>query len=71
MPEDNGDGGVGRKTIRRVRNLAIFFVGIGVFAAAGFGLEYAGEFTANMTTYFSVGSAIGVIGLLLGLISKW
>lgn len=71
MPEDTDDSAVGEKTIRRVRNLAIFFIGIGVFAAAGFGLEYSEQFIENSTTYFSVGSAIGVIGILLGLISKW
>lgn len=72
MAQDNGDdGGVGAKTIRRVRNLAIFFLGAGVYAGAGWGMEYAEEFAANSTTYFAVGVAIGAIGLVLFLISKW
>ena len=59
-----------RVVIGRVLNLSIFFVGVGVFAAAGFVLAQGGLFASYQLTYFSVGAAIGVVGLLLWLLTR-
>lgn len=56
--------------VNRVLNLAIFFVGIGVFAAAGFGLERIALFAPFQITYFAVGGVIGAVGLLLWLVTR-
>lgn len=56
--------------IGRVLNLSIFFVGIGMFAAAGFALQEVGLFAAYQTTYFSVGVVVGVVGMVLWLLTR-
>jgi len=56
--------------IARVLNLSIFFVGVGVFAAAGFALQQTGLFAPYQLTYFSVGTAVGVVGVVLWLLTR-
>lgn len=57
-------------TVARVRTLSVFFVGVGVFAAAGFALRQAALFQANQMTYYAVGVVVGVVGLLLWLLTR-
>lgn len=56
--------------LTRVLNLAIFFVGIGAFAAVGFGLSRVSLFESLQLTYFSVGSVVGAVGLLLWVLAR-
>ncbi|WP_222916143.1 hypothetical protein [Natrinema sp. SYSU A 869] len=56
--------------VARVLNLSILFVGIGLHAGVGFAMHYLKMFSAHQTTYFSVGAAIGLIGLLLWLVAR-
>jgi len=56
--------------IGRILNLSIFFVGVGVFAAAGFALRQVGLLASYGMTYFSVGVAVGVVGLVLWLLAR-
>ena len=56
--------------VSRVQSLSIFFVGVGLFAALGFGMHQTALFPAYQMTYFSVGAALGVVGLLLGLVTR-
>lgn len=56
--------------VSRVRSLSIFLVGVGIFAAIGLATTQAGLLSSYQMTYFAVGSAIGVVGLLLGLIAR-
>lgn len=56
--------------LSRVLNLSIFFVGIGVFSAVGFGLRHIGLFSPLQLTYFTVGMVVGVVGLLLALMTR-
>lgn len=56
--------------IGRVLNLSIFFVGLGVFAVTGFGLEQVGLFATYQMTYFAVGGVVGLVGVLLWLITR-
>lgn len=56
--------------VSRVQSLSIFFVGVGLFAAIGFGMHQTAVFPAYQMTYFSVGAAMGVVGLLLGLVTR-
>ena len=51
--------------VGRVLNLSIFFAGVGVFAVAGFALDRIEIFSAYRMTYFVVGVAVGLVGLLL------
>ena len=56
--------------LARILNLSIFFVGIGVFSAAGLALQQSGLLRAYELTYFTVGVVVGVVGLLLWLVSR-
>ena len=56
--------------VGRVLNLSIFFVGVGVFAAAGFGMEQSGLFETFQMTYFAVGGVVGLVGILLLLLTR-
>lgn len=56
--------------VGRVLNLSILFIGIGLYAASGFAMQYLGMFSEHQTTYFVVGAAIGVIGFLLWLLTR-
>jgi hypothetical protein len=57
-------------TKRRIRTLAIFFVGIGVYAAVGAGLDSAALLLDNLTTYFVSGGIVLAIGLLLLVLAR-
>jgi hypothetical protein len=57
-------------TKRRIRTLAIFFLGIGVYASVGAGLDAAQLFLDNLTTYFVSGGVIFAIGLLLLVLAR-
>lgn len=59
-----------RVIVNRVLNLSIFFVGIGVYAVAGFGLRQTGVFAGYQLTYFAVGVFVGVVGILLWLTTR-
>ena len=59
-----------QEIVSRVQSLSIFFVGVGLFAAIGFGMHQTALFSAYQLTYFSVGAAIGVVGLLLGVVTR-
>lgn len=59
-----------RAAVARVQSLSIFFVGMGIFALLGLVLHYVGMFADYQLTYFTVGAAIGAIGLLLGLVAR-
>jgi hypothetical protein len=56
--------------VSRVLNLSIFFAGVGVFAIAGFALYQIELFSEYQMTYFSVGVAVGLVGLLLWLVTQ-
>lgn len=62
---DEQPTGTDDTTKRRIRTLAIFFLGIGVYAAVGAGLETAALLAENLTTYFVSGGVILAIGLVL------
>ena len=64
------DGGSDDSTKRRIRTLAIFFIGIGVYASVGAGLDAAQLFLENLTTYFVSGGVIFAIGLLLLVLAR-
>ena len=59
-----------RSIVSRVLSLSIFFVGIGVFSAIGLGMSQASLFAQYQLTYFAVGVAVGVVGLLLWLMAR-
>jgi hypothetical protein len=61
VPEPN----VRPAALSRVLNLSIFFVGIGVFAAVGLALRRTALLGSLELTYFAVGGAVGIVGLLL------
>lgn len=54
----------------RVLNLAILFVGVGIYSVTGFGLERTTLFGQLRITYFAVGIVVGVVGLLLWLVTR-
>lgn len=56
--------------VSRVVSLSIFFVGVGLFAAIGLAMHQSGFLGEYQTTYFAVGVAIGIVGLLLWLVSR-
>ena len=56
--------------VGRVLNLSIFFAGVGVFAAIGFALHRIAMFSEYQMTYFSVGVAVGLVGLLLWAVTR-
>lgn len=56
--------------VSRVLSLSIFFVGVGVFAAAGFAMHQTAMFAEYQTTYFSVGVVVGVVGLMLWVLTR-
>ena len=56
--------------LNRVLNLSIFFVGIGVYAAGGYALYQLGRFSKLQETYFAVGVALGLVGLLLWVLTR-
>jgi len=68
-PESENDGS-DDTTKRRIRTLAIFFLGIGVYASVGAGLDSAQLFLENLTTYFVSGGVIFAIGLLLLVLAR-
>lgn len=59
-----------RSIVSRVLSLSIFFVGVGVFAAAGLAMSQAALFAEYQLTYFAVGVVVGVVGLLLWLLAR-
>lgn len=56
--------------VNRVLNLSIFFAGVGIFAAIGFALDRIELFADYRMTYFVVGVAVGLVGLLLFLVTR-
>lgn len=56
--------------LTRVLNLSIFFVGIGVYSAAGFALQQLKLFAPHQLTYFAIGVVVGGVGLLLWLVTR-
>lgn len=56
--------------LNRVLNLSIFFVGVGVFAVTGYVLHQLGRFASLQQTYFAVGVAVGLVGLLLWALTR-
>ena len=58
-------GGSDDRTRRRIRTLAIFFLGIGVYAVVGAGLDQAALLLDNLTTYFVSGLVVLVVGFVL------
>lgn len=65
-----GSSGGTDVTKRRIRTLAIFFVGIGVYAVVGAGLDTAQLLLDNLTTYFVSGGIVLGIGLLLLVLAR-
>lgn len=59
-----------RAIISRVLSLAIFFTGVGLFAAIGLAMHQTALFGDYEVTYFAVGVAVGVVGILLWLVSR-
>lgn len=59
-----------RAVVSRVLSLSIFFVGIGVYAVIGFGLHQIALFSEVQLTYYAVGVAFGVVGVLLWLMTR-
>jgi len=59
-----------RVALNRVLNLSIFFVGIGVYSAGGYALYQLGRFAELQETYFAVGVALGLVGLLLWMLTR-
>lgn len=54
----------------RVRTLSIFFLGVGVFAAAGVAMTRSDLLATYRTTYFVVGVVVGAVGVLLQLVAR-
>lgn len=52
-------------TKRRIRTLAIFFLGVGVYAAVGAGLDAGALLAENLTTYFVSGLVLLAVGVVL------
>ena len=59
-----------RAIVSRVLSLSIFFVGVGLFAAIGLALHQTATLEQYQLTYFSVGVAVGVVGVLLRLVAR-
>lgn len=59
-----------RAIVSRVLSLSIFFVGVGIFAAIGLALHQTAMLAEYQLTYFSVGVAVGVVGVLLWLVAR-
>ena len=59
-----------RAIVSRVVSLSIFFVGVGLFASIGLGMHQLGVFADYQLTYFAVGGAIGIVGVLLWLVAR-
>lgn len=59
-----------RSVVSRVLSLAIFFVGIGVFAAVGLAMSRSAAFAEYQVTYFTVGVVVGVVGFLLWILAR-
>lgn len=59
-----------QSVVSRVLSLSIFFIGIGVFAAAGFAMVQLGTLADVQLTYFTVGTAVGIVGLLLWIATR-
>lgn len=59
-----------RAIVSRVLSLSIFFVGVGLFAAIGLALHQTALLAEYQLTYFSVGVAVGVVGILLWLVAR-
>lgn len=57
-------------TRTRIRVLAIFLLGIGVYALIGTGLDAGGLLLNNLTTYFVSGGVVLAIGLLLLVLAR-
>lgn len=74
--DDNGETGTGSATRadetarRRIRTMAIFFIGIGVYASVGAGLDSASLLIENLTTYFVSGGVVFAIGVVLLLLAR-
>lgn len=59
-----------REVVSRVLSLAIFFVGVGLFAAIGLVMYQNSLLADYQLSYFAVGVAIGVVGILLWLVAR-
>lgn len=80
MPDNSAEtataakGSTSRENIRaivsRVLSLSIFFVGVGLFAAIGLVMHQMALFSEYQLTYFAVGVAVGVVGILLWLVAR-
>ncbi|MUV90777.1 hypothetical protein GJ629_13440 [Halapricum sp. CBA1109] len=64
------DGVTSDTTTRRIRTLAIFFLGVGVYAIVGAGLDQSALLLDNLTTYFVSGIVVFGIGLLLSVLTR-
>jgi hypothetical protein len=56
--------------LNRVLNTSIFFVGVGLYAVAGYAMYQLGRFASLQQTYFAVGVVVGLVGLLLWLLTR-
>lgn len=79
MAESSSSAGVAEESttaedihaiVSRVLSLSIFFVGVGLFAAIGLALHQTALLAEYQLTYFSVGVAVGVVGILLWLVAR-
>lgn len=59
-----------RSVVSRVLSLSIFFLGAGLFSAVGLVMYRIGVFSEYQVTYFAVGVAVGVVGILLWLVAR-
>lgn len=59
-----------RAIVSRVLSLSIFFVGGGSFAMIGLGMHRLAVFAEYQLTYFVVGGAVGLVGILLWLVAR-
>lgn len=59
-----------RAVVSRVLSLSIFFIGIGAYAVIGFALHQMALFAEHQLTYYAVGVAFGVVGILLWLMTR-
>lgn len=59
-----------RAIVSRVTSLSIFFVGVGLFASIGLAMYQLAVFSEYQLTYFAVGGAVGIVGVLLWLVAR-
>lgn len=69
-PTTGSDSDDSEQTKRRIRTLAIFFLGIGVYALVGAGLDFSSLLIENLTTYFVSGGVVLAVGLVLLVLAR-